>query len=201
LSPHVWGLVGRDPPLQEKKLSSPHFCGGWSHERYTANVNSYIVPTSVGDSYHLNSMKTITLNLSGLLAAYSGTPRLQQRLTQPGPTRSAVLGIIRCAMGIYRDVETPELSALRIEAISVESQGRLSDFHTIKNAVTYEGKPGRNSVTYRHYLESPEAVVEVSGDDETVDRVRDALVRPQWQLYLGRRNCVPSGPVLVSSLL
>lgn len=136
----------------------------------------------------------LTLTLSGPLAAYGDSPRLQHRLTGPAPTRSAVIGLLRCALGIPRDQSSPELDQLNIAVEEARSTGQEADFHTVRDAVTYDGNLGRNIITTRHYLVESSATVTIDGPG--LDALASALARPQWQLYLGRRCCVPDRPVL-----
>lgn len=139
----------------------------------------------------------LTLTLSGPLAAYGDGPRLQHRLTGPAPTRSAVIGLLRCALGIARDQASPELDQLSVTVTQATSTGRESDFHTVRDAVTYDGKTGRNIITTRHYLVESSATVTIDGPG--LEALATALARPRWQLYLGRRCCVPDRPVLAHS--
>jgi CRISPR system Cascade subunit CasD len=60
---------------------------------------------------------------------------------------------------------------------------------------TSEGKAavgGGSKMTYRYYLQDScfAAVLEVSADMDTI--ISDALQRPVYDLYFGRKNCVPA---------
>ena len=153
----------------------------------------------VGLSFTL-TMTMLTLFLSGPLAAYSSAPRLQHRLTGDEPTRTAILGMLRCALGVPRFAPCPELDDITVTVDSATHGNRLQDFQTLRGAVTYDGKPDRNIITTRHYLTEFAATVTLDGPQDTLGRIATALARPQWQLYLGRRCCVPDSPLLTHSL-
>jgi CRISPR system Cascade subunit CasD len=82
---------------------------------------------------------------------------------------------------------------------------RLVDYHTVgggfpkdRTAATSGGSnKGAAVITRRHYLSDAVFVVAVTGTDEAVERLADALSRPHWAPYLGRRSCVPDEPFLL----
>ena len=61
-----------------------------------------------------------------------------------------------------------------------------------KTANRADGSPGGTKITYRYYLQDAcfAAVVEVPAD--LADAVAEALRNPVYDLYLGRKNCVPT---------
>jgi CRISPR system Cascade subunit CasD len=129
------------------------------------------------------------------MAAYGTGPRLQQRLTEEAPTESAIRGMLCAALGIPRGEPAPALDGLQVEVGETTHSGILEDFHTIRDAVTYDGAPGRNAITTRHYLSDFSSTVTLRGDLQQIRAIAKALARPKFQLYLGRRNCVPTGPI------
>ena len=140
-------------------------------------------------------MPKLVLKLAGPMAAYGTGPRLQQRLTEEAPTESAIRGMLCAALGIRRGEPAPALDGLQVEVGETTHSGILEDFHTIRDAVTYDGAPGRNAITTRHYLSDFSSTVTLRGDLQQIRAIAKALHRPKFQLYLGRRNCVPSGPI------
>ena len=140
-------------------------------------------------------MPKLVLRLAGPMAAYGTGPRLQQRLTEDAPTESAIRGMLRAALGIRRGEPAPALDGLQVEVGETTHGGILEDFHTIRDAVTYDGAPGRNAITTRHYLSDFSSTVTLRGDLQQIRAIAKALARPKFQLYLGRRNCVPTGPI------
>ncbi len=140
-------------------------------------------------------MPKLVLRLAGPMAAYGTGPRLQQRLTDEAPTESAIRGMLCAALGIRRGEPAPALDGLQVEVGETTHSGILEDFHTIRDAITYDGAPGRNAITTRHYLSDFSSTVTLRGDLQQIRAIAKALARPKFQLYLGRRNCVPTGPI------
>ena len=100
---------------------------------------------------------------------------------------------------------------LKIKEDSVVRQEReplLCDFHMVGSGYdkqdpwatmlipkTSEGKPavgGGSKMTYRYYLQDAAfaVVLEVPADKEKI--ITQALQNPAWDVYLGRKNCVPT---------
>ena len=141
-------------------------------------------------------MTTITLTLSAPMASFSSQPRLQHRLTQLTPTKSAIIGMIACAMGLGRDDSYDHLNTLTVSVIDVAGGKPEQDFQTVHDAVTNDGSAGRAAITSRHYIPDYRAVVELTGDDDLITDVTHALQFPHWQLYLGRRAHVLDRPLI-----
>jgi CRISPR system Cascade subunit CasD len=144
-------------------------------------------------------MKTLTLTLSAPIASYGNTPRMQHRLTQYAPTKSAIVGMIACAMGIPRDGSIEYLEAIDMCVLSVNSGAIEQDFQTVRGAVTNDGGSDRSAITTRHYLPDYCAEVEIAADGTLIDAIEYALKYPKWQLYLGRRAHVLDRPLVALS--
>jgi CRISPR-associated Cas5-like protein len=179
------------------QLRRPHMRGGLSKQN--GNQCPRRRPHAYGGC-PLSVLNMLTLTLSGPFAAYSTAPRLQHRLTGDEPTRTAILGMLRCALGVPRFEPCPDLDGITVTIDQATHAERLRDFQTLRDAVTYDGKPGRNLITTRHYLTEFAATVTLDGPQTTLERIAHALSQPQWQLYLGRRCCVPDAPLLTHSL-
>jgi CRISPR system Cascade subunit CasD len=140
-------------------------------------------------------MSKLTFELNGVLGAFGNAPKAEYRLTKSTPQRSHIIGLIACCMGLGRDDDWGELKELKVK-VNGQSEEILRDYHTVRGAVTNDGTPDRNVITQREYLCSPTFTVTVSGGSSLIDKVRDALRKPVWQPYLGRRCCVPSSPLV-----
>jgi CRISPR system Cascade subunit CasD len=91
---------------------------------------------------------------------------------------------------------------------------RLQDYHTVGGgydivrerdsitAIAESGKPrakGGQSLavlTHRQYLMDASFGVVLEGDAVLLDQIARALADPKWGLWLGRKTCIPSAPVL-----
>lgn len=148
-------------------------------------------------------MKILVLRLEGPLQSWGERSRWDHRDTAEFPTKSGIVGLIGCAMGIPRDSD--RLRALAAEltmAVRMDRHGSvLTDFHTVQGRV---GKilsaagAGRSDtiVTPREYLEDACFSVFLTGKQELLDACMNALQAPAWIPYLGRKSCVPAMPLL-----
>ena len=136
------------------------------------------------------------LHLRGPMQSYADKGFGPIREAGPFPSRSAVLGIVAAAMGLPRnDVRLVELhDALRVHVAAARAGTVRTDFHTVDAG-------GKNkTVTYRDYHHDAHfvALVEAQSpaDVGVLDEARQALRRPYYVPYLGRRTCAPSMPLL-----
>lgn len=137
-------------------------------------------------------MKTLTIKLSAPLQSYGNEANFERRTSWPVPSKSAVIGMIAAALGMRRD--DPEITKLNDLAFAVRTDQKgkvLTDFHNV------EWKTDARKLTYRDYFQDAVYVVAIGGCDTEIDRIADALKRPRFQLYLGRRSCPPAGPLKI----
>jgi CRISPR system Cascade subunit CasD len=128
------------------------------------------------------------------------------RRTAEAPTKSGVLGMICCAMGIPRTEAREELARLNSLAMGVRSDraGALqSDYHTVgagTGMLTAQGdlKTGAKGtlITRRYYLCDASFLVALQGDVAILEEVAHALCQPKWPVFLGRKSCPPTVPVI-----
>ena len=156
-------------------------------------------PTCVGVIHTQEKMKKLKLHLAAPLASFGSGMRLEHRQTAPAATRSAIIGMIACAMGRARGSDNSDLEQLTIEWGDQAHLGASSDFQTVRNGVTYGGSQGRAIITTRHFLQDYSGSVELTGEDALIDSVERSLRLPTWQLYLGRRAHVLSAPIVQSA--
>jgi CRISPR system Cascade subunit CasD len=73
---------------------------------------------------------------------------------------------------------------------------RLQDYHTVQNTMTAEGKNKNCHITHRQYLTDTTFGVLLEGDVDLLGEIAAALADPKWGIWLGRKTCIPSAPVL-----
>lgn len=111
----------------------------------------------------------------------------------------AALGIPRAQAG---EEWLPKLNALRF-GVRVDRPGiRWWDYHTVGAKMKMriaegEGKtkPGA-MLTRREYLCDASFLVVLQGEPELIELLETKLRDPVWTLYLGRKSCPPSRPIL-----
>ncbi len=148
----------------------------------------------------------LALRLEGPLQSWGFEDRFNRRKTGSLPTKSALLGLCCAALGAGRGSEQektwlPQLNGLLCLVIDTRAPGakpmrRMEDFHTVQHTRTADGKPKETHLTHRTYLNDAAFGALLSGDTSTLEPLQRALADPIWGLWLGRKACIPSAPVL-----
>lgn len=158
------------------------------------------------------STKTVylALRLEGPLQSWGFESQYSRRNTGLFPTKSAVLGLCCAALGLPRgsDIEAGWLNRLRQTRMIVLAKPRtvspgtrflpirrLTDYHTVQNTKTADGKVKNTHLTYRQYLCDAAFGVVIAGERNILNEVARALDDPVWGLWLGRKACIPTVPV------
>ena len=162
----------------------------------------------------------LLLWLEAPLQAWGHDSKFDRRDSLDFPTKSGVLGLICCARGAggeqtewlsqlnELDMQTISYARRDSRARGVIRQPMLRDFHMVGSGYddqdpwqsllspkTNEGKKavgGGTKMTYRYYLQDTAFAVALQVPVALVQEVCEALKAPTWDLYLGRKNCVPT---------
>ena len=147
--------------------------------------------------------KLLILRLEGALQGWDAASKWDERSVEDFPTKSGVVGLLGCALGLERgNSGLTELNEALTMAVRADRRGnRFTDFQTVtgyplRNA---EGEPRKGDNTIispRSYLQDACFTVFLEVDEAWHGRLVSALKAPRWCLYLGRKACVPSRPVL-----
>ncbi|MFC0530336.1 type I-E CRISPR-associated protein Cas5/CasD [Phytohabitans kaempferiae] len=136
-------------------------------------------------------MSVLLLRLAGPLQAWGSSSRFARRGTEVAPTKSGVIGLLAAAKGVRRTEPLTELLGLEF-GVRLDQPGQiLRDFQTARSLDGRQSAP----LTYRFYLSDAVFLAAVSGERELLHGLAEALNRPQFPLYLGRRSCPPVGPI------
>lgn len=143
-------------------------------------------------------MATLLLRLAAPLQAWGSNSKFNIRTTEREPTKSGVIGMIAAAMGIKRCDEKglERLSKLRF-GVRVDKEGKLvKDFHMVRQMKN--GKLGDSHLTERYYLSDAVFIVALETEDmELLKEIEDAVKKPVYPLFLGRRSCPPTLPIVL----
>lgn len=138
-------------------------------------------------------MSTLLLRLAAPLQSWGDNAKFEIRSTGREPTKSGVIGLLAAALGISREDKEAlqQLNALRF-GIRADREGKLlRDFHTARDAKTAY-------VTYRDYLSDAVFLSGLESDDDAfLQKLNDALTHPVYPLYLGRRSCPVTLPLVL----
>ena len=134
-------------------------------------------------------MAVLVLKFSGPLQSWGTGLKLKDHETDSMPSKSGTIGMIAAAMGRRRNEDISDLASLRFGVREDEPGEILHDYHA---AHTYKGeKITATDVGRRDYIQDACFVVGLEGDRDMLERCEHALHHPIFQLYLGRRSCVP----------
>ena len=162
----------------------------------------------------------LLLWLEGPLQAWGHDSKFGVRDTLHFPTRSGVLGLICCARGAGGP-EVDWLAQMNTMSMEVRAYARtdgqgqpqlrepaLCDFHMVGSGYddsgpwqnllipkTSDGKKPNGAgtkMTYRYYLQDSACAVLLEVPQTQAISLSDALQNPVWDVYLGRKNCVPT---------
>jgi CRISPR system Cascade subunit CasD len=176
----------------------------------------------------MGSKPVLLLRLEGPLQAWGTRSRWDVRDTGLEPTKSGVIGLLGCALGYpMYDRRLEQLDAKLRFGVRIEEQGTIAtDYQTITDylptangqyrmrgatlsleSILREGYPPATVISPRSYLEDAAFLValerkDVSAvgatEDNILQRCADAVRKPHWPLYLGRKACVPTRPIFDS---
>lgn len=143
-------------------------------------------------------MTVLLLQLAGPMQSWGDSSRFVRRETRTEPTKSAVIGLLASAQGRTREDSIEDLLGLRF-GVRVEQRGRImQDFQTEKSLTRKRNSREFDKVmplTYRYYLADARFLVALEAEKAVLHGLDQALRKPRWPLYLGRRSCPPEFPV------
>lgn len=149
---------------------------------------------------------TLFLRLEGPMQSWGERGRWSERDTAREPTKSGVVGLLGCALGLKSDEDLLSLSRSIQMGVRCDRPGVvLPDFHTVFGGVlSAEGKIKINAnthepetvVSHREYLYDASFLVALQGKPDLLSQLAQGLQNPVWPIYLGRKSCIPTRPVM-----
>lgn len=169
-------------------------------------------------------METLIFQLQGPLSSWGETAVGEYRPTAGYPSQSAVLGLLGAALGIERADESAlaALSASVRLAVGVLDEGLLlRDYQTaqVPSRSDLKKRPRATRrdelalpkydlntiLSTRDYRQGAAALIAVqlkAGATHTLAQLAEALRRPRFVLYLGRKSCplaLPAYPLVIEA--
>lgn len=158
--------------------------------------------------------------LEAPLQAWGYDSRFGRRDSLDFPTKSGVLGLLCCALG-YGGEQKEWLAQWANRNMVVRAyvpqdlKGKpmprlpmLRDFQMVgsgydvadpwqnllipKKSDGGKAVGGGTKMTYRFYLQDMAFAVAIQGSKQKLEELESALSNPVWDLYLGRKNCIPT---------
>jgi CRISPR system Cascade subunit CasD len=163
-------------------------------------------------------MTLLIFQLAGAMAGFGEIAIGESRYTLDAPSHSNILGLMAAALGIRRDQEAALQSlqaGYRIAVVTLESGHLLRDYHTAQVAGQSDlkhqplrtrqdelnvAKEKLNTIlSTRDYRSDGHWLVVVEPLHEqvpyTLEQLCDALQRPKYTLFLGRKSCPLAQPI------
>jgi len=153
---------------------------------------------------------TLLLKFVAPMQSWGSRSRFDVRDTEREPTKSGVLGLVAAALGRDRAEPIEDLAWLRL-GVRVDREGVVRyDYQTAQGALKASGKPGykypksplygklelpETVVSRRYYLADAAFLVGLEGNRDLLLVIEEALKRPRWTLFLGRKGYLPGEPV------
>lgn len=162
----------------------------------------------------------LLLWLEAPLQSWGHDSKFGRRDSLDFPTKSGVLGLLCCALGAGGKqtewlASWADLDMQVVAYVPTNRQGQplpreplMRDFQMVGSGYddtdpwqnllipkTSEGKKavgGGTKMTYRYYLQDMIFAVALQGPKVALKAVENALQNPVWDLFLGRKNCVPT---------
>lgn len=139
-------------------------------------------------------MPTLLLRLAAPLQSWGNNSKFEIRTTEKMPTKSGVIGMLAAALGMRRDedLSKPEMPLSKLKfGVRADREGEdITDFHMVFSEKS-------SYVTYRHYLSDAVFLAGLEGSEDFLKKLEIALQNPQFPLFLGRRSCPPTLPIVI----
>ena len=136
---------------------------------------------------------TLVLRLAAPLQSWGADSRANRRETRREPSKSGVIGMLAAALGRLRTEDLSDLAHLNF-GTRIDQPGVLqADFQTARDWVSGESK----SLSYRDYLMDAAFLVALEGQEDLIEQCAEALQRPVYPYFLGRRSCPPTRRVVL----
>ncbi|HEX3787510.1 MAG TPA: type I-E CRISPR-associated protein Cas5/CasD [Pseudonocardiaceae bacterium] len=134
-------------------------------------------------------MTVLLLRLAAPLQSWGTSSRFVRRTTDRTPSKSGIIGLLAAAQGRRRTDTIEDLLHLRI-GVRIEQPGRLErDFQTARPRDGSAPLP----LSYRFYLADAVFLTAIQAEQDLLEGFQQALRRPAFPLFLGRRSCPPAG--------
>lgn len=162
----------------------------------------------------------LVFRLYGPFASWGDIPGSEYRPSYAHPSKSSIIGLLAAALGIRRDEEELQkaLSESFDFAVRVDAAGSLlRDYHTIQTPPKKQGVVNRTRrrelsvedlytvLSTRDYYCDAAYTVAIKlrdGARHSVNQLADALRKPLFTLYLGRKSCplaLPLQPKIIDT--
>ena len=154
-------------------------------------------------------ISTLILHLSSPMQSWGSSSRFEHRGAGPAPSKSSICGMICAAIGAARQSPLAReiieaFHRIRMTSVCINTGPILCDYHTVQGTRKANGSIDNKTAvqSYRHYWHDSRFIVLLNSKDEPLlRRMRQALLDPQWGIWLGRKSCIPSEPLIQEDIM
>lgn len=142
-------------------------------------------------------MPTLLIRLEAPMQSYGIFGKFGEKDTAKEPSKSAVIGLICSALGIPRNQDISWLTKLKF-GVRIDKEGIIKNDYHVAGTLGYHRASGsierKTAIpTNRAYLSDAAFLVGIESQNiETLQKINNALKKPKWQIYLGKKSFVPS---------
>ena len=162
-------------------------------------------------------MKYCVFKLYSPLASWGDIAVGGERRSTRHPSKSAIIGIIAAAIGIKRNEEekqqelsgnigfgiklvNPGIILKDFHTAQVPDQNKKINFYTRKDEITLNPLKLNTVLSRREYYCDSLSIVAIwikneLKSDISLSKIKTALEKPFYHLYLGRKSCPPASPL------
>lgn len=141
-------------------------------------------------------MPALIIPVYGPLQYWPISASYRQKATHIMPTKSGMIGILGAALGRERDESLSDLAAMPMHIRIDQPGSTLHDFQTAENPSRANlFSDGAFIITHREYLENAAFTVCFEAKTNVLEEIHQALAKPVYPPYFGRRCCIPSLPL------
>lgn len=140
-----------------------------------------------------DTLYTLLLRFSAPLQSWGSASKYDLRETDYMPTKSGVIGMLAAALGRKRNESLEDLAELKF-GVRIDLPGtKLDDFH-----ITQMGEKLNANLSHRVYLSDAIFLVGLEcGDFKFLQMAANALAHPKFCIFLGRKSCPPTLPLVL----
>lgn len=141
-------------------------------------------------------MSTLLLRLAAPMQSWGVSSKFNRRMTNPEPTRSGIIGMIAAAMGLSREDSLEQFKPLKM-GVRVDQPGIMQRDFQMAHREKANGIKEQSWVTDRYYINDAVFLVALEGNETLLKSIEEAMQHPVYPLFLGRRSCPPTVPLLL----
>lgn len=157
-------------------------------------------------------MRHLIFQLCAPIMSFGSSGAKQERATDSHPSEGFALGFLGAALGKKRDDPWhKEIAGLGFGTLTVKPGVRVEDYHTVATPRGIDRYATRREEafnsdytveTYREYLSDACFLVAFWGEKFPFISFQEALIRPTFELFAGRKSCplsLPPAPLVIEA--